>query len=148
MPTAVGNVILRAEDPVSGCGDTVTALVECPLPSVTTRWPLPGQTYGTAPATMGPQLPWHAEAQDGLGADPLDTAEIQRVDFRIAPDPVGFGVHSEFNLEYCGFGGVDCFATPGNASGWPSGTYTLTAEAFNTCGASATDSVTITVDNP
>ena len=93
-------------------------------------------------------MPWEAAPEDGIAPDPADALQIQKVAFTVAPDLVGFGVREELTSQYCGFGGDDCFAAPGDVSGWPSGTYTLTAEAFNACGASATDSVTITVDNP
>jgi hypothetical protein len=42
---------------------------------------------------------------------------------------MGLGVTMEAIGQYCGFGGDDCAAAPGDVGNWPSGNYTFSAEA-------------------
>ncbi|MDW7709811.1 MAG: Ig-like domain-containing protein [Deferrisomatales bacterium] len=146
--TAVGagTATIRATSPDgSDCFADTTVSVDCPAPAVRIDWPDSTGSYGLL-GSWGPLLPWMATPHDNLSATGLD--QIDRVVFDISPRPLGFTPIVEQVWQYCGFGSDDCFANPGDVSGWPNGDYTLTATAHSTCGdRTATQSVTITVIN-
>ncbi|RMG85871.1 MAG: hypothetical protein D6708_15020, partial [Candidatus Dadabacteria bacterium] len=147
-PDTVGDTVEITVTDANGCTGTWGGTVACPTPTVTISSPSDGATYGAVSGNTA--LAWRADPDDTIGTNDYD--QIDRVEFSVSPDPgagpfAGGATVTEHVYQYCGFGSNDCAANPGDVSAWADGTYTLTATAYTTCGTSASDSVTITIDN-